>query len=318
MNMNTPNPLNLINRRHARNRPLVAAAVALAAIGIGCPTVLAQEPTQQPSAREPNSGPETVQMALQHCDPIEVASVINAAFSGAKAVPVTSANAVIVVGHPTVLARVRAQVSELETAAALAAEDRRAALESDPEQQRLEELSITIAFPGGTVSEYLDIVRSKTGSDNVVVVDEEIRTLKMPKVNMRQITGVAAVQILETLRFETASGQARLHVDHVVGDPEGVGIDALPVTVIDFIDGDERRAASAQVLETQVIGLRTYQKYEPNSVKALLEALEVGASLKGRSPSFTLKLHEATGLLFVRGTPQDLDLVHETVAAFMQ
>jgi hypothetical protein len=319
--------------RYLARRTTVAARASLAALllplSFGMPA-----PAQAPAgdAETPKSSektPDSARITLRHANAMEVGAAINGQLGIAPTV-VQSANLILLPMTDADTARRAIELArELDDRATEVLRQRfrderemamqrekEAMLMAVQEEKRLADLSLTIDFPGGTVAEYLELVRTASGFDNVVVGSDAILALKMPRVKVRRITGTAAVLLLQTLRFDTNGNSVRMTVDTVPGDPDGVGIDALPVLVVD-LDPSSQNVIPSEAVRTEVVNLSAFQKYEPNTVKELLGAIEVGIGLEKRPTPIEVKLHEGTGLLFVRGTDSDLRLVTETINAFI-
>lgn len=308
-----------------RSTPLALAALLLP-LTLASPT-LAQAPGNADAATA-KAAPVQQRIDLRVAKAAEVAGVLSSQL-GVQANAVESANCLYILGSADQLQEAERVARTLDERAMMIlaerAHDEAMAKERDRtiardnaanDAKRLADLSLTIDFPGGSVAEYLDFVRKASGFDNVVVGDDAILALKMPRVKVRRVTGTAAVLLLQTLRFDSSGNEVRLTVENIPGDPDGVGIDAMPVLVIDF-DAHSRTAIPSAAIVTQVINLSAYQKYEPETVKALLGALDVAVKMQGDPKNVEIKLHDGTGLLFVKGNERDVNLINETVNTFV-
>ncbi|MBL9150543.1 MAG: hypothetical protein JNM94_17790 [Phycisphaerae bacterium] len=312
--------------RVATRSSRLALAALLLPLTLASPTV-AQAPGNADAATA-KAAPVQQRIDLRVAKAAEVAGVLSSQL-GVQANAVESANCLYILGSVDQLQEAERVARTLDERAmmilaerahdeAMAKERDRSIAQANANDAaaRLANLSLTIDFPGGSVSEYLDFVRKASGFDNVVVGDDAILALKMPRVKVRRVTGTAAVLLLQTLRFDSNGNDVRLAVENIPGDPDGLGIDAMPVLVIDF-DARSRTAIPSAAIVTQVINLSAYQKYEPETVKALLGALDVAVKMQGDPKNVEIKLHEGTGLLFVKGNERDVNLINETVNTFV-
>lgn len=301
------------------------ALVGLILLATPSAHVRADDP--KPQASSPAAARDDArQFPVRHANPMEVAEVLRSRFQGLSATGSASAGMVIV-GPSAFMDEIEATVTSLENAAsarqreaeALArvkAADDAAKLEAEQAQQRaeLDRKLISLDFPGGTVGQYLELVRKASGFDNIVIGSEGINALKMPPVKVKRITGTAAVMLLQSVRLTTARGYAMLGVEQVSGDPSGVGIDAESVMVVNRVDNDSGDTAS--VVTTEVFDLSVYKRNEPESLTALIDAVRTAVELQGPSEHFKLALHEGTGLLFVRGAEEDIEIAVRTVRTY--
>lgn len=301
---------------HRRFRSLALAAVLTGPI-ILAPAVAFAAPADDPPPKQTEAPAfRTEQVRIRAASPNEVAAIISGSLQ-ISAIPSERSGVVVISGSDAALRAAREQIVSLEQAAMdrLQLEEALAADRADQQAKLNARRSVIIEFAGGTVGSYIDLVRKATSFDNVIVASEGITKLEMPSVQLKRVTPTAAIMLLQSMRFSTAGQNVALKVDMVPGDPSGEGIEAEPVLVIDLASPGSTRAIT-QPMQTEVFDLAVYQKVEPERLKQLLEAISIATEMSGKKDGFQMKLHEGTGLLLVRGSPEDLEIVFRTVRAF--
>jgi hypothetical protein len=310
----------------SRVAPFALSLLAALAVSQPLPADDAK-PAQAPTPPRQRGADEAVRkFALRAANPVEVATILRDNL-GCVATGSESTGMVIVSADQR-MEEVERLVSELERTALerlkakwatdqASADEARLRREDEAREQRerLAKDSIAIDFPGGTVGEYLDLVRKVSGFDNIVIGNENIKALGMPAVRVKRVTGTAAVILLQSLRFSLGGNPTGLSVEHLPGDPSGIGIEADPVIVIDLIEGVHAEP-ERQRIGTEVFDLSDYAKHEPKTLEQLLDAVRVAVEMQGKSSDFRLSLHEGTGLLFVRGNVSDIEMSSRTIRTF--
>jgi hypothetical protein len=313
-------------------RLLACSLLGLATLAAPMSLVRAEDGKPQEAAKATYDGVSPIILSLRFADPAEVATILQTSL-GIPVIASNSMRAIVVPGGrketENELKLIESQIRDFEQIAGARLremEDRRMREEAerrlfaeDEERQRqaqIEKQSISIDFPGGTVGEYIEMVRKASGFDNIVIGSEGVNLLKMPPVKVKRITGTAAVQLLQSVRLTSARGFASVGVEQVSGDPDGVGIDAEPVVVVNRVDNDS--GDTAPVISTEVFNLSAYKERGAESLTALIDAVRTAVELQGPSEHFKLALHEGTGLLFVRGAEEDIEIAVRTVRTFTE
>jgi hypothetical protein len=288
------------------------------------PIASAQAPAAPPAA----TAAKTLvrQFSLRAVNPTEAAAILTVNY-GVIATGSPSTGTVTVTADEKRMGEIASHLEQLDQMALERREDRHRMEQQERQiaenlerekgavaRDIVESKSISIDFPGGTVGEYLALVSKTSKFGNIIIGDERINALRMPAVRVRKITGAAAVMLLQNLRFTAGEASAAIGVQHVPGDPEGHGIDAESVFVLDLLLNEQAPRASAA--RTEVFDLQAQKRQAPESLPALIDALRTAIELQGASQHFKLSLHDDTGLLFVRGTPIELDVAIRTVQAF--
>ncbi len=290
-------------------------------------TALAQAPA--PAAQAPGaSAPDDLivrQFSLRVADPMELAAILTlnhrvvatgSASTGTVTVTAASGRIEEIAAHIEEfdqLAEARQRERrEADRMRQMAADDHARAREAMA-RDATESKSITIDFAGGTLGEYLALVAKTSKVGNIVIGDERMNALRMPPVRVRKITGTAAVLLLESLRFSLDGTSAAIGVQHVPGDPEAQGIEAESVLVLDLLMNEQPTRAVA--LRTEIFDLQEAKRADPVKLPAIIDAVRAAVALNGASEHFKLSLHEGTGLLFARGSEEELDIAVRTVQA---
>lgn len=154
----------------------------------------------------------------------------------------------------------------------------------------------TIDFPGGTIAEYVEILRKAPNFDNEmnrepvnIVVATSAQDFFLPPIKVTtNMTG--AMGLLEGCSDESS----QVVVDH---DPSG-NIQLVRV------DSEER---------TMVTVINAKALLEKTAVDELMDVIDVGLAMQGTTSKVELKLHEGTGLLFAKGTPSGTHLVQQII-----
>ncbi len=166
----------------------------------------------------------------------------------------------------------------------------------DPSEQMYE-----IDFPGGSLVEYINLIRDleipridfdgRRQPANIFIADSA-RNLQVPPV---QVTTnmQGALGILEMLSNGSNGFQQIL-----------VNLDPSETITVISVDG-------VVPLTVEVINSR--QLLNHMKKESLLSAIEIGLQMLGDSGGIELKLHEETGLLFVKGVEQKTELVRRII-----
>jgi hypothetical protein len=301
---------------HRRFRSLALAAVLTGPM-IFAPAIVFAAPAEDPQPKQAAPPPvRTEQVRMRAASPNEVAAIISGSLH-ISAIPSERSGVVVISGTDPELAAASKQIEQLELAARERLRDEEVLAANRAEQQAMlnARRSVVIEFAGGTVGSYIELVRKATSFENVIVASEGIMKLDMPSVQLKRVTPTAAIMLLQSMRFASGGQSVALKVDMVPGDPSGEGIESEPVLVIDLASPGSARAIT-QPMQTEVFDLAVYQKVEPERLKQLLEAISIATEMSGKKDGFQMRLHEGTGLLLVRGSPEDLEIVFRTVRAF--
>ncbi len=161
------------------------------------------------------------------------------------------------------------------------------------------EPTFDIDFPGGTVVEFVAAVGAARGRSANILIDENDRSIRIPKFAMRQVTLGSLMQAINRLGrmreqgFEFDSGNYAV---------PGEAVWSLAVV----------RPRSAAEEQVKFFNLEPF--LSKNSVEDITTALNAGYQLKtGSNERLNLKFHKETQLLMVRGGPEVLAMVADVL-----
>lgn len=206
----------------------------------------------------------------------------------------------------------RLAASQAEAARAAAS---RAAQAAAAQAKLVPPTLVTIDFPGGTVTEYVEHVKRATKTPINVVVSPSVSGAVLAAVQLKDVPVDAAIRAIQTAGGETSYSWRIKPLDGL--NNSGAVPNAFSV------DG-ERRGSQAfgndpgrLPRNVDVIALPTG---EGGSVKpdVALSAIEAGLQVsqsKGAQRA-EVSYHKDSGLLFVNGTPEQNDLVRQVLVAF--
>lgn len=175
--------------------------------------------------------------------------------------------------------------------------------------------TVTIAFPGGTVGEYLAALRAAAGEMPInVAFTGGVEELAMPPVSFRGVQLDTAIRAIANLAAPRG-GRVRVQGS---GDqqPPGFGVGA-PMFVVSL---ERPREADGIETVTRVMSLAvlTPPRADPASgLTADIALSAVEAALQADRTAGTpadIRFHKDSGLLFVTGTPGQCGLVEEVLA----
>ena len=156
--------------------------------------------------------------------------------------------------------------------------------------------TIAIDFPGGTLGQYITMLRDAGGSVNVAMSSTAARDVPLPPIHLDAVTPSAAVCLLENSYDLDPNNSVRIRVEKAQGvesDPS-----SLPIYRIS--------AERTMVKVWNVLDLFCDDVVPGDVLTAIESAVEV-VSEKGRNP--TILFHESTGVLITRGTPRQVETI---------
>jgi hypothetical protein len=167
-----------------------------------------------------------------------------------------------------------------------------------PSSEALEDGEFQIDFPGGTVKDYVQMIRLNAPRDYYhhlnIVLTEIPSEFRLPEIKVfTDLDGMLGC-------LSACSNDAwQVEVD---SDDTGT------VTIIRVVDiGSERRSPD----QTTVINVKNILLRIPE--QDFVAAITLGLDFADVADGVQIKLHNETGLLFARGKPQGLALVHEII-----
>lgn len=151
---------------------------------------------------------------------------------------------------------------------------------------------VSFTFPGGTLKEYVALVKEKFGNQAQIILAPDIEGFTIDPVEFESVSAFAPMQLLPPL----ANGQIE----------------------VDVVGGIWRVAPPP--FHTRVFSVRKFirtKSGEPQeeAIRALISAVEATLALGSQSiPNIKIKIHPETGLLLVSGTQQQVEIVEEIVS----
>lgn len=197
------------------------------------------------------------------------------------------------------------------------AEDAAQATQMTPADQRIFDVTL-----GPTLGESLAAISAALGSHaggglNIVFVpDETIGATAVRPVELKRVTLRASLNTLIALlpRNPDSSDAVRI-------DAEGTRVPGERPVVTVSMRPMRGAARGPLTYETAVFRLQSLRPSMEEELRdeiladqaSMMEAIEVGLGITGRSKDFKIKLHPETGLMFVHGAPGEIDLVAEVL-----
>lgn len=172
---------------------------------------------------------------------------------------------------------------------------------------------VTIDFPGGTLAQLVDALRPFASRLNILI-PPEAKQVELPGIQLRQVDPMTALKAIETLVDDR--GDYVLDVQRLGGERH----DVLTVRV------RERRTRQEPPAQVRVFSLRWLTTALPTEKSAdsavlspdtILTAIDTGLGMVGGSKP-VLRYHADSGLLFVQGGPQHVDVVQQVLVSLQE
>lgn len=179
-------------------------------------------------------------------------------------------------------------VDQNQKATRVVAMPRQAADDAEPESGPLADIS----FPGGTVKDYIALVK-KTFPGTNIIVDDGAGRVPVPAMELTQLREYDAVGLLNTLQASS-------------------GGDALQV-----LRSNKYTSISARLNST----METFERTSTWSLVSLIQSgvklddilTAIKTALEVAPGEVTLRFHDATGVLVARGVPSQLEVVDDVL-----
>ena len=164
---------------------------------------------------------------------------------------------------------------------------------------------VDLKFPGGTVGQYLDAVRSVASEANVVVITPEVLEITLPSVQLKSV-GLGEAVLLMKGDYEP---KEHMHVRIDVDQIGAWGETRKPVFKV-----------SGQVVRKGRTGTETHVwtvadlLAQGAAPEAVLTAVETALALyaEDHEPA-QVRFHDETGLLIARGDPWQVEVIDDVV-----
>jgi hypothetical protein len=184
--------------------------------------------------------------------------------------------------------------------------------------------SFTLSFEGGTVKAYVDLI-AKQGDVNVVI-DREVGESKMPALELKNVFAETALQLVPQLATPSVEG-ATISFDVLADAPSPVYVLKLrarapttravgmPMPVMAQPPRPEPELLVLSLNELIRPTLPAGEAAEPVRAETILTAIDAALGMPGgegvRPP--TIKFHQESGLLLVRGSIDQLSIAQQIV-----
>jgi hypothetical protein len=167
---------------------------------------------------------------------------------------------------------------------------------AQPPRARVQAPAVTLAFPGGTLAELVAQIREKEPRANIVVAAAAASAVLPPM----ELRGAGLDQVLDSACVVATGGQeVRLHGFHGGGEP-----------VFAIVAVAKAPEASRESVRTEVFGLGTLTEELGLHPETLLSAIEAAV---GEPRLVALRYHRESGLVIVRGTGEQLEVVQSVL-----
>lgn len=192
---------------------------------------------------------------------------------------------------------------------------------------------ITIDWKGGTLAELLDTCRGTrmnvvlaggVATANAIIPSLSVRDVE-PSVFFRALATTPledgrslSVEITEPTPMKTGSEDGK---QRALGEAEVAAAErALPIITIAIYSTESDHAGGGAVaapsIGTDVYDISAYLKANPGSMEKINDAISTALELSGGIEEIRVRLHEPTGLLFVRGPITQRKAVSQVVQFF--
>lgn len=149
----------------------------------------------------------------------------------------------------------------------------------------------SLDFSGGTIAEYVSMIKDATaGKEQLnIVVTENARDYRLPPIQV-QASLEGAIGIIQGCSTDK-------NLVDVDTDPTG----EIYIVRVEYEDPLKFTVDNIKELLQMV------------DKESLLSAIEIGLEMQGSGSAVTMKLHEETGLLFVKGPETSVEVVHQVI-----
>lgn len=204
-------------------------------------------------------------------------------------------------------------------AIAAAAQDSKPAVANPPDNAETSEKLLTFEFKGGTADDYVSTVRKNAPDANIVVMGELSR-INVPPIRLQSVSVWSALDVLQSTPADEQSGLRGIDVQWKMSVPQTrgpvpsmrpVGGGGAPVYIVTAVTTN-----SGIVKATRTMSVLEVNQMLESGIKAedLLTAVEASlAMLKNEFEPADVRFHEQTGLLIVRGHPEQTNAVQSVV-----
>jgi len=183
-----------------------------------------------------------------------------------------------------------------------------------------------IDFQGGPLVEYLRLLATTSGVESWVIEDPRLGGAYIPVIKLTGVTVDSALKVLDGITVPTADKaqpiNVALNVRRIDADARAGQVPPIYRIGADFPKlRTTNNTAGPLPTITEVFdvalplenGEAAGEERIAKLHGSLLAAIETGAGMVGPSSGFKVKLHPPSGILFVSGTPEEMELVRNIV-----
>ena len=171
---------------------------------------------------------------------------------------------------------------------------------------------ISVDFPGGTITEYVNALAKAAGSVNVLI-STEAADLSMPPVKLTKVSVSAAIDLVNGTRTDKNDRFVNLDVDHLrqyeANEQETFKINANRPS--------RGRPTEVKTLSRVWSIAHLIQDGVFNS-KVVLDAVEMAIAVTKSTTKVDIRFHEATGLLIASGSTSQLSAIENVLGELGQ
>jgi len=171
---------------------------------------------------------------------------------------------------------------------------------------------VNIQFAGGSATEYVDAVTRASGFTNVLFDRERLALLGVPPASLRRVSVEAALRIIADAPLMSDRGPMVIELYMVEGEPEEGTLPAVRLMAFAVEPEDGPGRDPAPEIGAFWIGGRIERGV---TVEDLGGLIELSLDLAGIPGDIAMRYHEQTEILLVRGSPQQIDLIEQILAA---
>ncbi len=171
--------------------------------------------------------------------------------------------------------------------------------ESKSDVLTLGEARRDVEFEGGSFAQYIEFVQTVWPEVNIVANDDELSSLQVPPIALRQATVQDALWVAQS-----ALGDQGTRIHRMGPTQESASIEGMLI----FVKTARAPSAAVRTHTWSVANLLLRDIDQEQMLTAIKTALELGDG-----EEVTLRLHPPTGLLIARGTSTQMSTIDEVV-----
>jgi len=195
------------------------------------------------------------------------------------------------------------------------------AQESEKKTETDRVITIDIDFKGGTVYEYIDMIREASPDLNVVIDGSEdlVEFVQLPEIELIGVTVPTALDLLDHRTVDNENGRVTIQLHTVLGQPITIRsksggsefFSGASLYVINF----QGQVEEAHETQWEVWTLASIMEFAAaEDVLATIDAVLPVLGGTEEDLSIEVRFHEDTGIFAARGKPAAIDIVEKTIS----